>query len=84
MIEAERPLTCFARLNLRHGPNVERLVRELALDAPAQSAEFDLAQANIVERRISAAWVEFIFEAPAQNKITLRDVTMSRRPRAEL
>ncbi len=84
LIEAEKPLTCFARLNLRHGPNVERLVRELALDAPTQAVEFDLIEANINESRISAAWVELIFEDPAQNRITLRDLTMSRRPRAEL
>ena len=84
VIEAEKPLAGFARLNLRHGPNVERLVRDLDLDAPAQEAEFDLAQANINASRISAAWVELIFEKPAQNRITLRDVTLYRRPRAEL
>jgi hypothetical protein len=29
-------------------------------------------------------WIDLIFEGPEMNQITLRDVTLSRRPRAEL
>ena len=29
-------------------------------------------------------WIELIFEGPQMNQITLRDITFSRRPRAEL
>jgi hypothetical protein len=84
VVELEKPLEMFVRLNIRHGPNTEQLVRELPMDAAAMAVDFDLAYSKLNEKRVEKAWVDIIFEGPELNQITLRDVTMSRRPRAEL
>ena len=46
--------------------------------------EFDLAYSNLNEKRIERAWIDLIIEGPNMNQIVLRDLTFSRRPRAEL
>ncbi len=84
IVEMEKPLEIFARLNIKHGPNVEQIVRELPLQAEEVAVEFDLAYTKINEKRVEKLWVDLIFEGPEMNQITLRDVTFSRRPRAEL
>ena len=84
VIETEKPLEIFARLNVRHGPNVDKQVRELSLYDRDQVAEFDLAYSGVNENRMSGAWIDIIFEDPEHNQIILRDVTFSRRPRADL
>lgn len=84
IIEMEKPLEIFARLNVRHGPNVEQVVRELPLRDEEVMVEFDLAYTKINERRVEKIWIDLIFEGPEMNQIILRDVTISRRPRAEL
>ncbi len=83
-IDVERPLEIFARLNIRHGPNTEQIVRELPRGQSDASVEFDMAYSQINERRLDRAWVDLIFEGPEMNEIVLRDVTFSRRPRAAL
>lgn len=84
LIEVERELEVFARLNLRHGPNIERLVREIDPFDQDRGVDFDLAYSKLNEQRISGVWVELIFENPGNNELTIRDLTLSRRPRAEL
>ena len=84
IVEMEKPLEIFARLNIKHGPNVEQIVRELPLSEQAVVVEFDLAYTKVSEKRIERLWVDLIFEGPEMNQIILRDVTLSRRPRAEL
>lgn len=84
IIELEKPLEIFARLNIKHGPNTEQIVRELPLAQKAISVEFDLAYSNLNERRVEGAWVDLIFEGPEMNQVVLRDITFSRRPRAQL
>jgi hypothetical protein len=85
IVELERPLKVFARLNIRHGPNTEQTVRELPLGAEDETmVEFDLAYCDINEKRIERAWLDLIFETPRMCQVILRDVTMSRRPRAAL
>ncbi len=84
IVELEKPLEIFARLNIKHGPNVEQIVRELPLHEAEVMVEFDLAYCKINEKRIERLWVDLIFEAPAMNQVILRDVTFSRRPRTEL
>ncbi len=84
IVEMEKPLEIFARLNVKHGPNVEQVVRELPLNAPDTMVEFDLFYTRLNEKRIERAWIDLIFEGPELNQIVLRDVTVSRRPRAEL
>lgn len=83
IVELEKPLEIFARLNIKHGPNTEQIVRELPLNEEEIMVEFDLAYSRLNEKRVEKAWVDLIFEGPEMNQITLRDVTFSRRPRAE-
>ena len=82
-LEAEAPLQVFARLNIRHGPNVDQIVRALPMGPDAAVVEFGLAYSGINEARVEDIWLDLIFEAPQMNQITLRDVTLCRRPRAE-
>ena len=83
-VEMEKPLEIFARLNIKHGPNVEQIVRELPLNEEEVMVEFDLAYSKMNEKRVERLWVDLIFEGPEMNQVILRDVTFSRRPRAEL
>ena len=84
IVEVEKPLEIFARLNVRHGPNTEQIVRELPLHDDSIIVEFDLAYTKLNEKRVEAMWVDLIFEGPEMNQVTIRDVTFSRNPRAEL
>jgi hypothetical protein len=54
MIVAERPLRAYARLNVKHGPNVAQLVREIPALTGEVVVEFDLAYAKIDDTRIDA------------------------------
>ena len=83
-VESEKPLEIFGRINVRHGPNVEQLVREFEGSNGEFTVEFDMAATRLNEQRIERAWLDLIFEGPEMNEIVLRDVTMSRRPRAEI
>lgn len=84
IVEMEKPIEIFARLNIRHGPNTEQIVRELPLDQQDIMVEFDLAYSNLNEKRVEKAWIDLIFEGPEMNEIVLRDLTFSRRPRAQI
>ncbi|CUI36172.1 DUF6478 family protein [Cognatishimia activa] len=84
IVEMEKPLEIFARFNIKHGPNTEQIVRELPLHEEDIMVEFDLAYSKLNEKRIEKAWVDLIFEGPEMNQVILRDVTFSRRPRAEM
>lgn len=84
IVELEKPLEIFARLNIRHGPNCEQIVRELPLNGSAVMVEFDLAYTNLNEKRVERAWIDLIFENPQMSQVVLRDLTFSRRPRADL
>nr|WP_309503036.1 DUF6478 family protein [uncultured Roseovarius sp.] len=83
IVEMEKPLEIFARLNIKHGPNTEQIVRELPLHEDDIVVEFDLAYSNLNEKRIERAWLDLIFENPQMSQVTLRDVTLSRRLRAD-
>ena len=84
IVEMESPLEIFARLNIKHGPNTEQIVRELPLNEEEIMVEFDLAYTNLNEKRVEKAWVDLIFEGPEMNQVILRDLTFCRYPRAEL
>ncbi|WP_299027058.1 DUF6478 family protein [uncultured Sulfitobacter sp.] len=84
IVELEKPIEIFARLNIKNGPNTEQIVRELDLTQDQTMVEFDLAYSTLNERRIEGAWIDLIFEGPEMNQVTLRDLTFSRRPRAQI
>ena len=83
LVEVEKPIEIFARLNIQHGPNVEKIVRELPASGD-RAVEFDLAYVKLNEKRIEKMWLDLIFEGPEMNLVTIRDITMCRYPRAEL
>lgn len=83
IVEMEKPLEIFARLNVKHGPNTEQIVRELPLHEEEIMVEFDLAYTKLNEKRIERGWIDLIFENPQMSQVILRDLTFSRRPRAE-
>ncbi|WP_298677272.1 DUF6478 family protein [uncultured Lentibacter sp.] len=84
IVELEKPLEIFARLNIKHGPNTEQIVRELPINQQDVVVEFDLAYSKLNEKRVERIWLDLIFEGPEMNQVILRDLTFSRRPRAEL
>ncbi len=85
LVELEKPLEIFARLNIKNGPNVEQIVRELPLsDGGETMVEFDLAYTKMNEKRVERMWLDLIFEGAEMNQILLRDITLTRRPRAEI
>ncbi|WP_240705083.1 DUF6478 family protein [Pacificoceanicola onchidii] len=84
IVEMEKRLEIFARLNIKHGPNTEQIVRELPLHQDEIRVEFDLAYTKLNEKRIERMWLDLIFEGPQMNQVVLRDLTFSRRKRAEL
>jgi Family of unknown function (DUF6478) len=84
IIETEKPLEIFARLNIKHGPNTEQIVRELPLNEADVMVEFDLAYTKLNEKRIERVWLDLIFEGPDMNQVTLRDLTFARHLRAAI
>ena len=83
-IDVEHPLEIFARLNMRHGPNLEQMVREAPQEGGTALVEFDLGYSKVNDKRITDVWLDVIFDDPSFNRICLRDLTLARRPRAEM
>lgn len=77
------PLTTVARANVKIGPNTETIVREIDQTRAAGVVEFDLFYAELDAQKISDVWIDLIFERPAGNAIAIRDLRLSRRPRAQ-
>lgn len=84
IVVPETPLRIFARLNVQNGPNTEQITRELTLDAPAATVEFDLAYSKLNENRLQHAWIDLILGTPQTSRAALRDIIVSRRLRASL
>lgn len=84
LIATEAALEAFARLNVRHGPNTEQIVRELPYTTKDRVIDFDLAYSGMNERRVERAWIDLIFDRPSMNSVTISDVVLSRRGRAPL
>ncbi len=84
------PTDGYARLNLRHGPNTDTVVRKVVLGPAPDTrgsglgADFDLATVAFDANRLTAAWVDLILSQPAGLQIDLRDIVLSRRLRAML
>ncbi|WP_424942513.1 DUF6478 family protein [Aliiroseovarius crassostreae] len=90
VIEMEKKLEIFSRLNIKHGPNTEQLVRELPFGDLGEAerteveVEFDLAYTKMNEKRVERIWVDLVIENPEMSQVVLRDINFSRRPRAEV
>jgi len=83
---SERPLEMSARLNLKHGPNTEQVSQDLDLyhNDGTVTTEFDLAYTRFNESRIEQIWLDLFFVSPSMNRVEIRDLTLSRHPRAEM
>jgi len=83
----EHPAEVFVRLNVKHGPNTENLVSELKPgdrpDSPLTAA-FDLGFHDINPAKVEKAWIDLIFERPEMNLVRIDDLTLTRRPRADI
>ncbi len=84
VIDRERPTAVFARLNVKNGPNTEQILLTLPEDKPETMVEFDLAYSGLNEKRAERMWVDLMIESPAMNRINIRDLTLSRYPRADI
>lgn len=87
VMDAERPLTIYARINLVQGPNTETMLRQLgdpvAGHGARRRAEFDLAYAGLANRPVEKAWLDLIFEQPRMNAVSVNDAVLSHHPRAQ-
>lgn len=83
-LRTERPLAVYCRLNVKHGPNTEQLVRELPNTAGDCWVEFDLAYTRLNAKRLEKAWIDLIFDAPGMNRIDLNELSIVRHPRADI
>ncbi len=76
------------RLNIGHGPNIDELTERFHPFEPAmrsqQIIEFDLAYTQMNERRLDKIWLDLIFEKPAMNAVTVREMVFSRHLRANV
>ncbi|KUP92991.1 DUF6478 family protein [Tritonibacter horizontis] len=84
IVETEKPIEIFSRLNIKHGPNTEQWVRELPPGEKNVTVEYDLAYSRLNEKRIENAWIDLIFEAPDMNQVVLHDITFARYLRANI
>ncbi len=84
LIESERPLDVHARLNLRNGPNTEQVNRAVDRAHVATVTEFDMAYVPFNEKWADHIWFDLFFDGPAMNQVIIRDLTLSRRLRADM
>lgn len=85
-LRLENPLHVYARLNVRHGPNTDEILRDLPITEAAQPGrqvvEFDMAVTDINEKRLEKIWLDLIFENPRRNAIEITELILSRHLRA--
>ncbi|MBS3978312.1 MAG: hypothetical protein KGZ77_00740 [Rhodobacteraceae bacterium] len=84
VIDCDSTVKAFTRLNIKNGPNVAQPVSAMPETGRDRVAEFDLAYADLNDRRIERAWLDLILNEAAMTRIVIRDLVVSRRPRAEL
>ncbi|MFV0410552.1 MAG: DUF6478 family protein [Paracoccus sp. (in: a-proteobacteria)] len=87
-LQVERDMEVYARLNIGNGPNTEELVQHLGTlrggASHARVIEFDLAMTEMNENRLDKIWMDLIFEKPLMNAVTIREMIVSRHPRANV
>lgn len=80
--ETNAPL--HLRLNVRHGPNIERMVREVEVNRGRQMIEFDIFHTDVEPSDISEVWLDLILNNVRMNRFVIRGVQIFRRPRAHV
>ncbi len=84
IIEREQPTPIYARLNVKNGPNTEQVLLTLPDATEETMVEFDLAYSGLNQQRAERMWIDLMIARPAMNKISFRDLTLCRYPRAEI
>lgn len=82
--EGDLTVQAFARLNVQHGPNIERMQAAISPQDGTFLAELDLGAAMMKDKVVAHAWIDIIFEQPANTSIIFDDLVLLRTPRAEL
>ena len=83
-VQVETPLTIFARINVRHGPNIDEIIRTIDLAQPDSTVAFDLFYTDVEPDKVTDIWLDFICEKPVMNRISVHDLVVSRQPRASV
>lgn len=81
---AEADPAAYARLNVRHGPNIEKLTREIDMSLLGQPIEFDVFYTDLEPDDVTEIWLDLIFKTVAMNRIDMRSITLFRRARASV
>lgn len=81
-VEMEAQSEIYLRLNLRHGPNVEKITRKYEPAKPA--TDFDIFHTDLDPEAVSEIWLDIILSAPRMNRFLVSDLVLSRRPRANV
>ncbi len=82
-LQTSLALNIYTRLNLRHGPDTDTITRHHRTRYPQYREEFDIAPTAVGHRPLGHLWLDLIFENPSAATITVSDLTLSLRPRAE-
>ena len=81
---SKTPFDAYARMNLCHGPNTEKVVRMVRIGEGDSFAEFDIFYTEFASGQASSVWIDLIFNSPKGKQITLEQVVILRRARASL
>lgn len=81
--KSDNPFEAYVRLNLRHGPNNEQIVRMIEIGKDS-FAEFDIFYSEFEPNRATDAWIDLIVNDPEGRAFTLEQVVILRRVRATL
>lgn len=74
----------YSRINIRHGPNTEQIIREVDLAIHKNTVEFDLHYSGMEPDKVNGMWLDFICESPRMCQIVIDDLVLSRHPRANV
>ncbi|MFZ9684953.1 MAG: DUF6478 family protein [Gemmobacter sp.] len=73
-----------ARVNLRCGPNVARMLRKIAPEGATLVVEHDLWHLPFDQALLREGWIDILAEPARQARFGLADLSLSRRWRAEV
>ncbi len=82
-LKTDRPTEIFFRLNLRQDQEVKQILHSVPESSGEMPVQFDLAYSDVQPRQIDKIWLDVIFPSPAMNLLTLSDLTLTRRLRAD-
>jgi hypothetical protein len=77
------PMTLRARLNLRCGPNIARMLRETRPEAGLHAAEFDLWHLPFDAALLREGWIDLLAATAREGIMRADSIVVSRRWRAE-